>query len=576
MKTKDMSIRYKLMVPVCGLMLAVAILVIAGVSSIHSMRESSVTLRDQGINSLVELNEISVETQKMQKLGMTYCIGNEGDKEGIWAEIGECNEKIILRLEDLKSHMTDPSQQEKVMDLEESAGKVYGAISTMKDMVDNGKKAEAILYSNSNLSVIAQSFEETINVWIEQNDVSVSEIMDSQNTIYHNVIILCTVCVIICILMFGLTLWSIEKKVTWRLRVHTGKMDQIIESIEEGHGDLSLRLMVLNKDEMGRMAANVNRFLDMLENIMHKISDNSISLDNIVTNVMEKANNSNSSACDVSALAQELSATMEEVASTVANVDTNAANVMEDLDILKDTTGNILEYADEMKIRANTLKDSAQKNKDDINKMLTPIIERIKIAVENSKNIEKVERLTEEILSIASQTNLLALNASIEAARAGEAGRGFSVVAEEIGQLADSSSETAKNIQEINTMVLELVNEMISNSNEIIQYMEETILPDYDGFVSSGAQYSDDAVHIDNEMIQYTKRFEDITGMVTEIAESISDITKAVDESANGVSNVAGSIQTLVSEIAVINTQMDENGAIAGSLKEEAQRFNSQ
>ena len=103
--------------------------------------------------------------------------------------------------------------------------------------------------------------------------------------------------------------------------------------------------------------------------------------------------------------------------------------------------------------------------------------------------------------------------------------------------------------------------------------MEETILPDYDNFVASGVQYSDDAVHIDQEMAQYAQSFKEINSMVTEIGESISDITKAVDESANGVSNVAGSIQTLVSEIAVINSQMDENGAIAGSLKEEAQRF---
>lgn len=239
MKTKDMSIRYKLMFPVSGLMLAVVVLVIVGVSSIHSMRESSVTLRDQGVNSLVELNEIGVETQKMQKLGITYCIGNEGDKEGIWTEIGECNEKIILRLEDLKSHMTDPGQQEKITSLEQSAGQVYTSISTIKDMVDNGQKAEAILYANSNLSAVAHSFEENIDVWIEQNDASVNEIMDLQNTTYHNVIILCIVCVVICILMFGLTIWSIEKKVTWRLRVHTGKMDQIIESIEQGHGDLS-------------------------------------------------------------------------------------------------------------------------------------------------------------------------------------------------------------------------------------------------------------------------------------------------------------------------------------------------
>lgn len=574
MKTKDMSIRYKLMVPVCGLMLAVVVLVVAGMGSMTNMQDASVTLKEQGVNSLIELNEISVEAQKMERLAMSYCTSGEGDKENIWASVEECNGKITQCLQDVKTYLVDSSQQENLSALEENATALYAAVSQLKTMMDNKDKSGAILYSNTNLAAAGQSFEQVVSTCIELNDASVNGILDRQSRIYNKVKILCIVCVFVCIFMFFYTMWSIEKKVTWRLRVHTGKMDQIIDSIEQGQGDLSLRLMVLNKDEMGRMAANVNRFLDILENIMHKISSNSISLDNIVTNVMEKANNSNSSACDVSALAQELSATMEEVASTVANVDSNASSVMEDLEQLQETTGNILEYANEMKNRATQLKESAQENKDDINEMLTPIIGKIKNAVENSKNIEKVNALTDEILSIANQTNLLALNAAIEAARAGEAGRGFSVVAEEIGQLADSSSETAKNIQEINAMVLDLVNEMISNSNEIIQYMEETILPDYDNFVSSGVQYSDDAAHIDREMIQYAQSFKDISGMVTEIGESISDITKAVDESANGVSNVAGSIQTLVSEIAVINSQMDENGAIAGSLKEEAQRFN--
>lgn len=574
MKTKDMSIRYKLMVPVCGLMFAVVVLVVAGMGSMKNMQDASVNLKEQGINSLIELNEISVEAQKMQRLAVSYCTSGEGDKESIWASVEECDGKITQCLQDVNTYLADSSQQENITALEENAAALYATVSELKTMMDNKDKSGAILYSNTKLTTAGQSFEQIVSACIELNDASVNGILDRQSRIYNKVKILCIVCVIICIFMFFYTMWSIEKKVTWRLRVHTGKMDQIIDSIEQGQGDLSLRLMVLNKDEMGRMAANVNRFLDILENIMHKISSNSVSLDSIVTNVMEKANNSNSSACDVSALAQELSATMEEVASTVANVDSNASNVMEDLERLQEATGNILEYANEMKNRASQLKESAQENKDDINEMLTPIIGKIKNAVENSKNIEKVNALTDEILNIANQTNLLALNAAIEAARAGEAGRGFSVVAEEIGQLADSSSETAKNIQEINGMVLDLVNEMISNSNEIIQYMEETILPDYDNFVSNGVQYSDDAAHIDREMIQYAHSFKDISGMMTEIGEAISDITKAVDESANGVSNVAGSIQTLVSEIAVINSQMDENGAIAGSLKEEAQRFN--
>ena len=407
----------------------------------------------------------------------------------------------------------------------------------------------------------------------EASVAAVAEIVAQQQATYRAMMICAIICAVVFLLIFLFTVRNLDKKVTWRLRKHIEKLDEIIESIEEGHGDLSKRLMVLNQDEMGRLAADVNRFIDILDQIMKKINLDSGSLASIVQDVTEKADNSNSSACDVSAVAEQLSATMEEVASTVTNVDENANRVMEELDQLQKTTEEILAYSDAMKSRADELEVSAQKNKDETRKMIAPIIEKIKRAVENSKNVEKVNELTDEILSISSQTNLLSLNASIEAARAGEAGKGFAVVADEIRQLADSSKETASNIQGINSMVIDLVRELIDNSNEIIRYMEGTILPDYDNFVASGKHYSDDAAHINGQMIDYAERSNTILSMVSQMVDSINGITEAVDEGANGVSSVADSIQILVSEISVINTKMSENQEIAGSLQDEAKRF---
>lgn len=434
-----------------------------------------------------------------------------------------------------------------------------------------------VIYTVSSICGMKYMHNATLSLNLEGVDAAIIESYNAtiaeQEAVYSRIILVSVICIIFGIITFIYSVWNIDKKVTWRLRAHIKKLDDIIKSIEDGRGDLSLRLMVLNQDEMGRLAADVNRFIDILEQIMRKINMDSSSLSSIVQNVTEKANNSNSNACDVSAVAEELSATMEEVAGTVANVDSNASTVMRELNSLQQKTDHILAYANEMKVRAGALEQSAKDNKAETTGMIAPIIEKIKKAVENSKDIERVNALTDEILSISSQTNLLALNASIEAARAGEAGKGFAVVADEIRQLADSSRETANNIQDINSMVLELVNELITSSKEITNYMEVTILPDYDNFVSSGKQYSDDAAHIDNEMVQYAEHSKEITSMVSEIVEAISNITKAVDEGANGVSNVAESIQTLVSEISVINNEMNENNEIAGSLKEEANRF---
>ncbi len=446
-----------------------------------------------------------------------------------------------------------------VMMLVYMVGSLYGMEQMHQDIVSLAEQNTALM--------------EQARVDDEETLAQVAELAAERQASYQTTVISCIVSGVIFVLIFIFCVINLDRKVTWRLRRHIEKLDEIIESIEEGHGDLSKRLMVLNQDEMGRLAADVNRFIDILERIMKKINLDSNSLAMIVQDVTEKADNSNSSACDVSAVAEQLSATMEEVSSTVSNVDENANRVMDELTKLQKTTEEILKYSDEMKARADELEESAQNNKAETGRMIAPIIEKIKRAVENSKNVEKVNELTDEILSISSQTNLLSLNASIEAARAGEAGRGFAVVADEIRLLADSSKETASNIQGINSMVIELVRELIDNSNEILHYVENTILPDYDNFVSSGRHYSDDAAHINEQMIHYAERSHEIVGMVSDMVDSINGITDAVEEGANGVSSVADSIQTLVSEISVINTKMTENQEIAGSLQEEAKMF---
>ena len=446
-----------------------------------------------------------------------------------------------------------------VMMLVYMVGSLYGMEQMHQDIVSLAEQNTALM--------------EQARVDDEEMLAQVAELAAERQASYQTTVISCIVSGVIFVLIFIFCVINLDRKVTWRLRRHIEKLDEIIESIEEGHGDLSKRLMVLNQDEMGRLAADVNRFIDILERIMKKINLDSATLASIVQDVTEKADNSNSSACDVSAVAEQLSATMEEVSSTVSNVDENANRVMDELTKLQKTTEEILKYSDEMKARADELEESAQNNKAETGRMIAPIIEKTKRAVENSKNVEKVNELTDEILSISSQTDLLALNASIEAARAGEAGRGFAVVADEIRLLADSSKETASNIQGINSMVIELVRELIDNSNEILHYVENTILPDYDNFVSSGRHYSDDAAHINEQMIHYAERSHEIVGMVSDMVDSINGITDAVEEGANGVSSVADSIQTLVSEISVINTKMTENQEIAGSLQEEAKMF---
>lgn len=145
------------------------------------------------------------------------------------------------------------------------------------------------------------------------------------------------------------------------------------------------------------------------------------------------------------------------------------------------------DYASTMQERAEELKQKAVNNQENTSRMIAGIIESLKSAIEESTSVRHVNELTEEILSVSSQTNLLALNASIEAARAGEAGKGFAVVADEIRKLADSTRETANNIQSINAQVTDAVEKLSDSANQLVTYIDDTIMPDYDSFVKQAS-----------------------------------------------------------------------------------------
>ena len=158
-------------------------------------------------------------------------------------------------------------------------------------------------------------------------------------------------------------------------------------------------------------------------------------------------------------------------------------------------------------------------------------------------------------------------------ARAGEAGKGFAVVADEIRQLAESSKDAANNIQGINEMVIESVHGLIESANRIVNFIDETILPDYDRFVMSGQQYNVDATHVNATINNFADFSSDPIKIINSITDSVDGITKAVEESADGVTSAAESVDSLVADISDVNKEMVTNEEISTRIKEETSCF---
>ncbi|MEZ3446985.1 MAG: methyl-accepting chemotaxis protein [Lachnospiraceae bacterium] len=353
----------------------------------------------------------------------------------------------------------------------------------------------------------------------------------------------------------------------------TLQLNQMISAIEDGSGDLTKRIRVRSQDEVGQLVNGVNNFIDQLHTIMKKIQTSSVNMEAHVGDINTNIRKSESSAGDVSATMQQMSASMEEISATLDQITQGSQNV---LGLAKDMRGRAEEgtgFAGEIKSKAQRFRAEASDSKNTTIGMMSSNRELLEAAIENSRSVEKINSLTSEILSISSQTNLLALNASIEAARAGEAGKGFAVVADEIRVLADNSRDTANNIQNISVAVTQAVGELAKNANEMLNFIDTTVLVDYDKFVGIANQYHDDVDSMDNMLGEFNESSRELEATISQITEGIDGINTAVDENAQGVTVVADNTSQLVELLAGIRGIAEGNKEISDELKVEVQQF---
>ena len=567
------STKMIILIPVFVIGIISIISSILAVKNIRKVNENATQIANGYMVCIADLGSIQTETEKIHRLGLSHIVATDLDSMISLVDVIRSEQTVLDDyLSDFERFIDDSDRENYEAILSNYEGLKYENANLMAYSA-NGNKEAAYALANGAISEYADKIDQNITAIQEvvNNNADTAKQQLTKVYKYSLTVSFVTIAVSMASLLFAV--FSVLKMVIVPLSKTKNEINEIIDDIDRREGDLTRRVTIMENQEVAAVGSGINLFMGKLQDIFKTIIHNSKRMETVVNEVRESVMTSNSSVSDLSALTEELSATMQEMSDNAALINSNTESVAGEVNQIAERTTEINNYTKEMKGHADSMESAARSNMESTGTKVNEILEVLNRAIEDSNSVNQVNSLTDDILNIASQTNLLALNASIEAARAGDAGRGFAVVATEISQLAAASQEAANRIQQINSVVTQAVHNLADNANGLVQYMNESILPEFEEFVTAGSEYKNKATYIENVMNEFESKTDSLKNTMVEIQKSINTIAHAIEEGAKGVSNAADSTQVLVTDMENISNRMDENFEIATDLKKETAIF---
>ena len=568
-KKRRISIKTVILIPVFVLGIVSIFSNIQAISNIRKVNANASEIADKCMTSISKLGEIQKETQAVHRKGLSHIIATDLDTMIAMVDSIRAEQEILEGyLEDYEQNYLSESDKAAFEQIVSNYEGMKYELANMMAFSANNKKVAAHDLANGLIADYSNAIQSQINLLIDNANIEAANAREELAVVYKNSLFNNGITIMISVISLIAALLCVLFYVIRPIAGTNKQIRSIIEDIDRNEGDLTKRVRIASIKEVAELGNGFNTFMDKLQNILKLIIENTNEMRVVVQEVQESVRTSNDSASDLSAVTEELAATMQEVGNSAGTINRNVDSVRGEVETIADKSNSINDYSKEMKENADKMENNAKSTMQETGTKVQEILSVLNQAIEDSKSVDQVNSLTNEILSISSQTNLLALNASIEAARAGEAGKGFAVVADEIRQLADSSRETANRIQEINVVVTNAVHNLAGNANNLVEYLNESILPEFGNFVESGVQYRENATYIEDVMNEFTDKTDALKRAMDEIAASISTITDAIDEGAKGVNGAAESTQMLVVDMEKISNRMDVNEKIAGVLQQ--------
>ncbi len=553
---------------------AISYIINSGISSMTSetkeiLNQITVLTETQG-NVKEEIAILDGAIQSAQGLWSYY---TDEEKENALNQVSSMEESILAEIEDIEVGLNKYGIYNATDTLTEYTNSLFvNANEAMELLVAGDVISSATIITSAyqeNMSGINSGMTELSDAFSELND----NVSDQISLLARGINITNIIGFVIFVFCIGLNVYVSYMLITRKITGIAKEIEAISSDIEAGKGNLTARIMTKTDNELLYIKDGINQLIGSLQDVMKDVKDGTAVLTVSSDKMVSQISAVNDNITNTSAALEELAASMDNVSSIAGNITSELGSVESAVESINVEIKNGTDQATAIRVEADDIKSEAMQKKEDTGNKVEELSKILNQSVKDSEQVNQISELTKVILDIASQTNLLALNASIEAARAGDAGKGFNVVAQEISSLADNSRETAANIQLISENVTKAVNNLSNNAVEVINFINNTVISDYDAFVATGEKYENTAGIMTGMLKSFNEKADSLDVSMQRMADDIRSITGAVEESSKAINMSASNSTEIVGEIQGIGEAMDDNTKVTEKLNISTMRF---